>query len=76
MLAEEGVGKVAFVVCAYDCGDEALSSVEGYDSASDTWSEVALMRTSRHGHGVCDTSGELYASGGVREYVATATVEK
>ena len=65
----------AFVFGGKD-GYEDLSSVEQYDAASDTWSEVAPMQTARPYHNVCEISGALYVTGGLQRSVVLATVEK
>ena len=46
-------------------GDTVLSSVERYDVATDSWSEVGPMPTATHSHAALEVDGVVYISGGV-----------
>jgi len=46
-------------------GDTVLSSVERYDIASDTWSEVGPMPSATHSHAALEVNGVVYIAGGV-----------
>jgi N-acetylneuraminic acid mutarotase len=44
--------------------NRALSAVEAYDPATDTWTRKADMPTARNGVGACVVDGRIYVSGG------------
>jgi len=46
-------------------GDTVLSSVELYDIASDTWTEIGPMPAATHSHSAIEVEGVVYISGGV-----------
>ena len=51
----------------YITGDhdgEGMSSVDCYDPATNTWSQVANMNIARHSHSLVSLHGRLYAIGG------------
>ena len=71
VVADEGPAAgegVAYVFGGYKRGhSRGHSSVERYNAASDTWSEVEPMRTGRRFHCACEVSGELYVTGGYEQ---------
>ena len=46
-------------------GDTVLGSVERYDIAADSWTEVANMPAATHSHSALEVDGVVYVSGGV-----------
>jgi len=46
-------------------GDTVLSSVEKYDIATDSWSEIGPMPAATHSHAALEVDGVVYISGGV-----------
>ena len=46
-------------------GDTVLSSVERYDIAADSWTEIGPMPTATHSHAALEVDGVVYISGGV-----------
>jgi hypothetical protein len=56
--------EVAYVIGGYGGDDDALSSMERYDTSSGQWSEVAAMATARSNFTACVITGEIYVAGG------------
>ena len=59
--------RVLYFFCAFFQGFDGTSSlntVERYDPAEDTWSEVASMTKFRSAAGVVQLYGKIYALGG------------
>ena len=46
-------------------GDTVLTSVERYDIATDSWTEVGPMPVATHSHAALEVDGMVYISGGV-----------
>ena len=74
--ADGGV-EAAYVMGGVGARGKQLSSVERYNAAAGTWSEVAPMGTARSDFGACELSREVYVTGGFdAKRQRLATVEK
>lgn len=63
-LAAATVGNIIYALGGTGNNNNALSSVEAYDPATNTWTSKASMSASRAGLAATTIGGTLYALGG------------